>query len=245
MLMSKTGVRRFRLCAAATAAGFALVATPGASAAVAAPIADPATISDVVILSPEEYAAAYKKSFNRVMPADPPVDDVAEYIRTESGTVIYTDYSDQVLGNPELEELPTGDSPALAAPARDPGGTTYWHTVMWSDTDKKGVYVPTRFGDSKLGYSHYASRHNLTTSAPFRVIRNTTRAAVDQGAHKEYKAVVTQRGNLRIKMTIIMVVQAASRTDDGKYRTPDGKNVGTITAYCKDRAKCPSWVNQL
>jgi hypothetical protein len=116
---------------------------------------------------------------------------------------------------------------------------------MWSDTDKSGVYVPTRLGDSRLGYNHYAVRHNLSTQVPFRVIRNTTRAAIDQGAHKEYKALVLKPGTLKVKMTIRIVVQAASRTDDGKYRTPDGKNIGTITAYCEGRTKCPAWINKL
>ncbi|MBM0274968.1 hypothetical protein [Micromonospora tarensis] len=139
----------------------------------------------------------------------------------------------------------TADSSGGAAPQRDPVGGTPWHQALWAQTDGRGTYVPTRFGDANLGYSHYASRHNLTTMAPFRVIPNTTRPIVDQGSHIEYQALLTDLSNGSIKIRVRIVTQAASRTDDGRYVTPDGRNVGTITAYCEGVTKCPSWVNQI
>ncbi len=100
-------------------------------------------------------------------------------------------------------------------------------------------------GDANIAYNHYVIPHNLYTSAPFRVIRNTRNAYIEQGAHVEYKALLTNLQNGNIYLTVRIVAQAATRTDDGRCTTPDGQYIGTVTAYCEGYTLCPSWVNDI
>jgi hypothetical protein len=116
---------------------------------------------------------------------------------------------------------------------------------MWTHTDKKGRKVVTRLGNSDFGYNHYVRPHNLYTQAPFRVIPNTRNAIVDQGAHVEYQALLTDLSNGDIKIRIRIVTQLATRTDNGRYVSPDGDYIGTITAYCEGTNVCPGWVNNI
>lgn len=199
--------------------------------------AAPSQAPTVAFMSPEEYARFHVSKFGKPAPSELHISTESEVLRTESGRSFVTD-DGPAPGLASLEQ-------AVSAPLFDPVGSTPWHSTLWADTDKRGTYVPTRFGNSDLGYSHYSVRHNLRTSSPFRVIRNTSKPIVDQGAHLEYQALLTNMSNGSIKIKIRIVVQAANRTDNGKWRTPDGKNIGTITAYCEGVTKCPDWVNQV
>lgn len=224
-------------------AGFLASATAfgPVSAAHAAPRQNsaPTTIPTLAVLSPEQYASVYAAKLGKPAPKDPPVSTSVETFRTESGKLVVTDDKTTSTSAP-VAGLHT-DRPF------DPVGGTPWYTIEWSDTDRRGTYVPTRFGNNSLGYLHYSgpAQHNLITQAPFRVIRNTTNPIVSQGAHLEYQALLTNLSNGSIQLKVRIVVQAASRTDDGQWITPDGRNIGTITAYCEGYNQCPSWVNQL
>ncbi|MGC4744668.1 hypothetical protein ACLQ28_03230 [Micromonospora sp. DT201] len=212
----------FRATLALSAAVTAMTVSLQTAVVSAAEAATP-TVPTVAFLSLDDYASMFgREAAAEIQPTTGP-----EVFRTTSGKLIST------------------DSGKALAPQRDPGGSTPWYQALWADTDKRGTYVPTRFGDANIGYSHYASRHNLITSAPFRVIRNTSKPIVDQGAHIEYQALLTDLSNGSIKIKVRMVTQAANRTDDGRYVSPDGRNIGTITAYCEGVTKCPAWVNQI
>ncbi|GAB1640695.1 hypothetical protein KRMM14A1259_11180 [Krasilnikovia sp. MM14-A1259] len=50
-------------------------------------------------------------------------------------------------------------------------------------------------------------------------------------------------GDVRAKVHILG--QAASATEDRRWRTPDGNNIGVITAYCVGANVCPNWINDI
>lgn len=132
-------------------------------------------------------------------------------------------------------------------PELDPGGgqDAKWWTIIWDYKDLRGTTTPVRLGDNKLGYSHYAQRHNLTSSKPIKAAFQTHKPDKASGARLEYISWATDMSNGSVRLQVRVIVQAATRTDDGKYRTPDGKNVGVITAYCQGYNKCPAWVNKI
>jgi hypothetical protein len=198
-----------------------LTSTPAADAS-------PAASSDIptmTFLSPEEFASLYKSTTGELPPANLPTTPVHGLVRTESGKVIDTD---SVMLDPT------------------PGSSIY--TIMWTDKDLSNRKVPTRLGNGDFGYNHYVRPHNLYTAKPFRAIGAAHRGVVEQGAHVEYQAIVTQYQPPRpprATMKIRIVTQLATRTDDRRYTSPDGKYIGTITAYCEGVNRCPDWVNAI
>jgi hypothetical protein len=163
----------------------------------------------------------------------------------------------QEFGLPESAQLQTSKLPdnfrvqpnvtAFPAIPADPpgGGDAPWWTIVWPDQDLRGTGTPTRLGNGSLGYLHYAQPHNLYTRTPIHASFQTHSPAVSQGAHVEYIALAVNPNNGAIYLTVRVVVQAATRTDDGAYTTPDGQNIGVITAYCEGYTLCPDWVNSL
>lgn len=125
----------------------------------------------------------------------------------------------------------------------DPPSSPYY--VIWPFSDLNNVYTPIRRGNDAFGYNHYAFSHNLTSPNPLHAAFQTHTPDVSSGAHLEYVALATDPSNGNIYLTVRVVVQAASRTDDGVWRTPDGTNIGVITAYCEGYNVCPGWVNTI
>lgn len=119
-----------------------------------------------------------------------------------------------------------------------------WSAILWDESDLRGVSTPVRIGnEADLGWEHYAGRHNLTSRTPIHAAFQTHKPDKDLGARQEYISyAVDPKG--RIHITIRVIVQAATRTDDRRYATSDGKNIGVITAYCEGYDRCPDWVNK-
>jgi hypothetical protein len=122
----------------------------------------------------------------------------------------------------------------------DPPQSPYY--VIYNYSDLRGTYTPVRRGNADFGYNHYAAQHNLYNANAIHAAFQTHKPDVDQGAHVEYISLLTDMSNGNVELTVRVVVQAASRTD-GKYRTPDGTNIGVITAFCVNYNVCPQWVN--
>jgi hypothetical protein len=130
----------------------------------------------------------------------------------------------------------------VAGPWRHQQGD--WSTILWDESDLRGVSTPVRVGNVDLGYQHYAGPHNLTSRYPIHAAFQTHKPDKEFGAHLEYISwAVDSSGS--VHLTVRVVVQAATRTDDGRYITHDGKNIGVITAYCEGYDRCPDWVNTL
>ncbi len=117
-----------------------------------------------------------------------------------------------------------------------------WATIRWDEHDLRGVSTPVREGNGDLGFAHYAVSHNLTSGAPIHAAFQTHRPDKQFGAQLQYVSLATDNSG-SVHVTVRVIVQAAIRTDDGKYRTADGKNIGVITAYCEGVNVCPGWVN--
>ncbi|WP_254885323.1 hypothetical protein [Streptomyces sp. NA02950] len=124
-------------------------------------------------------------------------------------------------------------TPAQAGPAWD-------KTVKCQQKDWDGRVVPTRVGNSELGWKHFSGRHNIKKC-------KIVNAAIDgkpdkvSGARLEYWA-YAWNGSRRVK--VIVIAQYARKTSDGRYDAGRGKKIGVITAYCKGMTKCPNWLNQ-
>lgn len=121
-----------------------------------------------------------------------------------------------------------------------------WSAIKWEEKDLRGIDIPIRKGDSALGYSHYSGKHNLCTREPVAAAFRTRKPDKDLGARQEYVTYVVERPSNKLHLTIRVIVQAASSTDDRRYRTEDRRNVGLITAYCENvpQNRCPQWVDE-
>ncbi|MDH6462282.1 hypothetical protein M2302_002460 [Micromonospora sp. A200] len=200
--------------------------------AVAAPADEPAPPTDaqLAFLTPEQYEARWGASAAGEVSASMP-----------------SDAADAAVPAGVVDSTAVTSEDRASAPALDPGGgqDAKWWTIIWDYKDLRGTTTPIRLGDSKLGYSHYAQRHNLTSSKPIKAAFQTHKPDKASGARLEYISWATDMSNGSVRLQVRVIVQAATRTDDGKYRTPDGKNVGVITAYCQGYNKCPAWVNKI
>jgi hypothetical protein len=117
-----------------------------------------------------------------------------------------------------------------------------WATIRWDESDLRGVSTPVREGNSSLGYAHYAFDHNLTSWVPIHAAFQTHHPDREMGAQIQYTSLAVDNSG-GVRLTIRVIVQAATSTDDRAYRTTDGKNIGVITAYCEGMNVCPGWVN--
>lgn len=45
-------------------------------------------------------------------------------------------------------------------------------------------------------------------------------------------------------MTTVSIAERGNRGPAG-FPTPDGRPIGTITAYCRGQTLCPDWINTL
>ncbi|KWW97886.1 hypothetical protein TH66_21005 [Carbonactinospora thermoautotrophica] len=116
-------------------------------------------------------------------------------------------------------------------------GTPWWHirhaTRDWNNRD-----IPTRQGNSNFGYQKTCGKHNMCSpraiEAPYHGYPDET-----QGTRNVYYGYVLVNGRPRIKLK--SVADTSQRTALGN--TPDGRPVGTLTAYCMGMERCPDWVN--
>ncbi|MEU1549645.1 hypothetical protein [Nocardia sp. NPDC005745] len=119
--------------------------------------------------------------------------------------------------------------------------------ILAEANDANEATIPIRAGNADLGFDHYAQKHNLTK---YYVIQHAIRTAKPKtsGARVEYLVEykhAKSKGKVDDRVTLHIVAQAATRTDDGRYKTPDNKNIGVITAYCEGRNTCPDWLRDL
>lgn len=124
-------------------------------------------------------------------------------------------------------------APALAAP--------YFNkTVRCKATDPEGRVIPTRIGNSILGWNHFSGRHNLRNC---KVVNAAIRGRVDrkENGRLEYWG-VARRGHQFVDF--VVVVQYTRKTKDQVYDAGKGQKIGVITAYCKRMSKCPDWMNR-
>lgn len=120
-----------------------------------------------------------------------------------------------------------------------------WHQVHWDFSDRWHHDLPVRLGDDHLGYRHYSGKHNLHSRNPVAVAINGQRPIRSIGDRREYQSVLTDRRGWKYA-TIRVITWDNAVTQDGVYRTPGGRPIGVITAYCEQAPgnRCPDEVNQ-
>ncbi|MFD4828998.1 hypothetical protein ACFWPV_03930 [Streptomyces uncialis] len=116
-----------------------------------------------------------------------------------------------------------------------------WHRINYSSLDWDYNDIPTRNGTNDFGARHAANKHNMRSkkavTAPY-----AGRADRGSGNRWEYWGVITSGSAVR--MDITSVAERGERGPGG-VRTPDGRPIGTITAYCRGQTLCPDWVNHI
>ncbi|MER7404094.1 hypothetical protein ABT373_16765 [Streptomyces sp. NPDC000070] len=147
-----------------------------------------------------------------------------------------------------MKRIATGAATTLAATALLIGSlTTPTHaapawdkTVKCKQKDWDDRVIPTRVGNSKLGWKHFSGPHNIKKC---KIVNAAINGKPDKknGARLEYWA-YAWNGNRRVQ--VIVIVQYARKTADGDYDAGPGQKIGVITAYCKGMNRCPNWLNQ-
>lgn len=123
-------------------------------------------------------------------------------------------------------------SPASAGPSWD-------HRIMCQKTDPDGRVIPTRLGNSELGWRHLSAKHNIRNCG---IINAALGGRVDEknGDRLVYWGDVV---NGRRHVSVRVVVQYAQRTADGRYDAGPGGKIGVVTAFCVGANVCPNWIN--
>lgn len=119
-----------------------------------------------------------------------------------------------------------------------------WYSISFADNDNAGRDLPTRHGNNDLGYVHYSGPHNLIAIGPVRAAyrNNWPDSGASYGSHFEYQSYLTDSwGNIYVRIRVVNEQNSVS--GDGRYHTPDGRPLGTITAYCEGVNRCPDEVN--
>ncbi|GHF41758.1 MULTISPECIES: hypothetical protein [Streptomyces] len=116
-----------------------------------------------------------------------------------------------------------------------------WYRINWSALDWDYNDIPTRQGTSDFGARHAAEKHNMRGKKAINAPYNGKADRV-RGTRAEYDGVVTSGGSVRMTITSV-----AERDDvgPGGSRTPDGRPIGTVTAFCRGQTLCPDWINNL
>ncbi len=107
---------------------------------------------------------------------------------------------------------------APAAPAW--AGPSWDHRLMCQQTDPDGRVIPTRLGNSELGWKHFSANHNIRNCG---IVNAALAGRVDErdGDRLVYWGDVFDG---RRHVSIRVVVQYAQRTADGRYDAgPGGK----------------------
>ncbi|MEV7617562.1 hypothetical protein [Streptomyces sp. NPDC089799] len=151
----------------------------------------------------------------------------------------YTKHFGEQLARAAGVEVPQ-EPLARVAGVRDPQQP--WHKVNWSVRDWDGNDIPTRHGTDDFGWLHASSKHNMYSAKAINAPYDGTADKVT-GTRVEYWGVVaTNQGQVR--MRTVSVAERGTRGPAGKP-TPDGRPIGTMTAYCLGQTVCPDWVNDL
>lgn len=120
------------------------------------------------------------------------------------------------------------------------------YTLMFQHRDLNGRDLITRQGintTTGFGYEHYAFEHNLTTERPIKTAYENNYPDVEDGTRLEYTAHLFDSATGEIFATVRVVNVQSATSRDSVYSTPDGRSLGTITAYCDRLDVCPNEVN--
>jgi len=222
------GIRsRFRVVASGVIALAFATATPSAALAAPSTKADLSAGPVLTWLSSEQYQAMTGRSADAV-----PVSALPSAYRLK--------WSDGVVTKETNAMTPVRPDP--------PGGQDpQWWIIEYDFHDLAGRNLPVRFGNGALGYLHYASAHNLFSFEPIHASLQTHVPDKQSGAHLEYLALLTEVPSGAIYARIRNVTQNSTVSSDNVFVTPDGKPIGTITAYCENTANnaCPNSVDDI
>ncbi|WP_432059629.1 hypothetical protein [Streptomyces sp. S1] len=167
-----------------------------------------------------------------------------------------------VMSNEQYEEMLSGRgrhiAPTEAASRTD--GVSFasaapgWDTVKFTGKDRRGKVVPTRVGNSVLGWKHFSGPHNITNPDVVKKIIGGTSNPTTSRDHPHrlvYGGALVATGGLldppRKIADIRIIVQYHWQTADRRYSLSDrNAKIGVITAYCRNvpRNRCPDKVNQ-
>ncbi|MFD3870298.1 hypothetical protein [Streptomyces sp. NPDC058623] len=115
-----------------------------------------------------------------------------------------------------------------------------WHKVNWSVRDWDGNDIPTRHGTTDFGWLHASSTHNMRSEKAIDAAYHGNADKVTGNRAEYWAVVVTNNGQVR--MTTVSIAERGNRGPAG-VPTPDGRPIGTITAYCRGQTLCPDWIN--
>jgi len=155
----------------------------------------------------------------------------------------------QTFGTPRATaERLVVDPPRATQPSSRAGigaPSSHWSVVKFVSRDGEGKNIPTREGNSRLGWRHFSGPHNIHDPKVIKIV-TSERPEKKDGARREYGGVLTNRLGA-ILARIKVIVQYDYKTADGAYELADESHkIGTITAYCErvPRNKCPDAVNE-
>ncbi|WP_460956513.1 hypothetical protein [Parasphingorhabdus pacifica] len=114
--------------------------------------------------------------------------------------------------------------------------------MRWTSIDHDGHDLPVRQGGPDIAYEHYSKKHQLFSDKPIRAAVDGQHPVWFDGPRREYESVLTDSwGTVYARIRVINWDSPV--TLDGVYVTPDGRPIGTITAWCRGVTICPSEVN--
>ncbi|MER5973666.1 hypothetical protein ABT112_28765 [Streptomyces sp. NPDC002055] len=131
---------------------------------------------------------------------------------------------------------------ALLVGTGAPAQAADWNTrVKCEATDSSNKKIPTRFGNSVLGWNHFSRPHNIRTCRAVNAAISANAKELDDNRIEYWTDM--KKGDEYVRVTVI--AQYSRKTLDGEYDAGAGQKVGVITAYCKGQRQnvCPSWVN--
>ncbi len=129
----------------------------------------------------------------------------------------------------------------VTAPAQ--AGPAWNKSVHCQQKDWDGRVIPTRVGNSELGWRHLSGPHNIKKCSIIDAALNGKPDKID-GPRLEYWAYAWDNSNSARRAKVVVIVQYARKTADGRYSVGAGQKVGVITAYCAGTNRCPNWLNQ-
>lgn len=196
------------------------VATPASSLADTAGDTNTPVPDDAVteVLSYEQYVNLY---------GAPPAD--ADSAGSDSADAVETAMDLETSLYNTVGDTPTGPEEGQATP---------WDTVLTSTRTWEGKYAPTRYGTQRLAWAKACGKHNVCN---YRLFNTAYQGYCKEpsGSRCVYIALVLYNGKVVQKIRVIH--------DSNNYsqygRTRDGREVGTITAYCEGLKRCPAYVN--
>ncbi|NEC10209.1 hypothetical protein [Streptomyces sp. SID7909] len=122
--------------------------------------------------------------------------------------------------------------------------------MKFKTKDRGGKIIPTRAGNSALGWIHFSKKHNITNSNVIKkIISGTSKPDREKGRPHRlvYNGALVTRDGLGFpkKLASIRIVAEYNwQTEDGRYRLPSKSDkIGVITAFCVGTNRCPDKVN--